>query len=143
MAPNEAETLLKNLDRRVERVEQILPTLATRNELHAAIAPLATKEELRAAIAPLATREELLATKEDLQAEIARVDARISEEGERTRRHFDVVVERMRDDIKVVAEGHAALERRATHVDGILKDHDRRLDRLETSAGASRRARKR
>jgi hypothetical protein len=37
---------LENLDRRLANVEQILPTLATRAELHAAIAPLATKDDL-------------------------------------------------------------------------------------------------
>ncbi len=38
---------LKNLDRRLSKVEQILPTLATKAELQAAIAPLATKEDVR------------------------------------------------------------------------------------------------
>jgi hypothetical protein len=52
-------THLENLDRRLAKVEQILPTLATKDELRAAVSPLATKEELRAAIAPLATKEEL------------------------------------------------------------------------------------
>ena len=46
---------LENLDRRLAKVEQILPTLATRD----ALKTLATKEELQAAIAPLATKEEL------------------------------------------------------------------------------------
>jgi hypothetical protein len=36
----------ESLDRRLARVEQILPTLATKEELQAAIAPLATREEL-------------------------------------------------------------------------------------------------
>ena len=42
------DTHLENLDRRLARVEQILPTLATKEELQTAIAPLATKEEVRA-----------------------------------------------------------------------------------------------
>ena len=92
-------THLTNLDRRLARVEQILPTLATKEELLAAIAPLATKEELRAAIAPLATKEELrsaiapLATREELR-----------EEGERSRRHMDVLIEGQREDIQILAE---------------------------------------
>src|ERR1700750_1894521 len=63
---------LANLDRRLARGEQILPTLATKEELATAIAPLATKAELAAANAPLATKAELaaaiapLATKEAL-----------------------------------------------------------------------------
>jgi len=81
MAEDSLHTTLTNIDVRLTRVEQILPGLATREELHAAIAPLATREELHAAIAPLATREEMhaaiavavapLATREELHAAIA------------------------------------------------------------------------
>ncbi len=42
----------------------------------------------------------------------------------------------MRDEIKVIAEGHGALERRANQADKILKDHHKRLERLGTSATA-------
>ena len=51
----------RNVDGRVTAIEQILPTLATKTDLGAAIAPLATKAELLA---------ELLATKAELRAEI-------------------------------------------------------------------------
>lgn len=37
---------LENLNRRVDRVEQFLPTLATKDELREAVAKLATKDEL-------------------------------------------------------------------------------------------------
>ena len=94
---------LENLDRRLTRMEQILPTLATRDEsdaaLAAAVAALATKEDLKLAVAPLATKEELrlaiapLATKEELR-----------EEGERSRRHMDIVGEALRSDIQLLAE---------------------------------------
>jgi hypothetical protein len=105
MAPHDIPAMLENLDRRTERIEQILPTLATKEELRIAIAeavaPLATKEELRTAIAeavaPLATKAE--------------VRSAIAEEGERTRRHFDVVAEGLRDDIRLIAEGQVALQR--------------------------------
>lgn len=138
MDPSEAGVVIKKLDRRLERVEQILPTLPTRDELQAAIAPLVTEEKLQAAIAPLATKEEL-------RAAIAPLATRdyVAEEGARTRRHFDVVAERMRDDIKLVAEGHAALRRHATETDRTLKEHDRRLNRLETPATGARRTKKR
>ena len=63
------EQLLRNLDHRVERIEQILPTLATKDELR----------------------------------------AEVEAEGERTRRHFDIVAESLRDDIRLIAEGQAAL----------------------------------
>jgi len=56
---------LENLDRRLARVEQILPTLAT-------------KEELR-------------------------------EEGERLRRHMDIVGEALRTDIQLLAEHLASV----------------------------------
>jgi len=41
------ETYLENLDQRLTRVEQILPTLPTKEDLRSATAPLATKKELR------------------------------------------------------------------------------------------------
>ena len=78
------QTHLENLDRRLARVEEILPTLAT-------------KEELRAAVAPLATREELRQTREELRREIR-------DDGERSRRHMDVLIEAQRGDIQLLAE---------------------------------------
>lgn len=51
MTATEMEDVLKNLDRRLTNVEQILPTLATKEDLKA----FATKEDLKA----LATKEEL------------------------------------------------------------------------------------
>ncbi len=70
---------LENLDRRLARVEQVLPTLATKEDLRRtvaeAVAPLATRQEL----APLATKEELragislLATKEDVRDAVAQL----------------------------------------------------------------------
>lgn len=113
------ELLVENLDRRLSRIEQILPTLATREEMRCAVAdavaPLATREEMRRAIAdavaPLATRQEMhhaiaeavapLATREEMQLAAAE-----------TRRHFDVVAESLRDDIRIVAEGVATLAQR-------------------------------
>jgi hypothetical protein len=79
---------LVNLDRRIERIEQILPTLATRDELKAAIAPLATREEMREAIglSALALREEIRASAEE------------------NRRHTTVLFESLRDDIRLLAE---------------------------------------
>ena len=68
-------THLENLDRRLARVEHILPTLATKEDLK----PLATKEQVR-------------------------------EEGERSRRHMDIIAEALRSDIQLLAE-HAASPR--------------------------------
>ena len=75
---------LENLDRRLARVEQILPTLATKDDLKT----LATKDDLKT-----------LATKEELR-----------EEGERSRRHMDVIAESLRSDIQLIAE-HVASAR--------------------------------
>jgi hypothetical protein len=162
------EQVVRNIDRRLDRAEQILPTLppreeldekvarlATKEELRAAIAPLATKEELRAAIAPLATKEELraaiapLATKEELRAAIAplatkrelqvlgqRLDARITEESERSRRETRVIFESLKDDIRIVAEGVASVQ---TTIDQtirpMLMKHERRITTLEDRRG--------
>ena len=95
MRIGQMEQRIENVERRVDRSEQILPTLATRDDLRAAIAPLATKAELRAAIAPLATKAELREVEQRLHT------------------HFDVVTESLRDDIRLVAEAVVALSERA------------------------------
>ena len=107
---------LENIDRRLTRVEHILPTLATKGDLTILatkddLTTLATKEELRLAVAQLATKEDLatlatnvgtLATKEELRAGLL-------EEGERSRRYMDVIAESLRSDIQLLA-GHLASE---------------------------------
>ena len=124
--------------------------LPTREEMHAAIAaavaPLPTREEMQAAIAaaiaPLATRAELnaavapLATKEELESMRTELRGEIREEGERTRRYFDVVAERLESSIGLIAEGHAHLDAK---IDGVrlelkadIASLDRRVTRLET-----------
>ncbi len=124
------EEVLRDLDRRVGRIEQILPTLVTKDDLQTAIAPLATKEELRNAVAGLATKEELrnavagLATKEEVRAE-----------GERTRAHFDAVAERLEEQIRLLAEGLLSLTRQfeefKAETNARFAEVDRRLARLE------------
>ena len=74
---SELETQIRNIDERTARIEQILPTLATKDDVKA----YATKDDMR-------------------------------EEGERARRHFDIVAEKMKQDIALIAEGHQALTRR-------------------------------
>lgn len=102
MDADRMEAAIENIDTRLARVEQILPTLATREELREAIAPLATREQMRAAIqaaiAPLATRAEMYAA--------------IKEEGERSRRHTDVLIEDVRDDNRLILEHLIALSAR-------------------------------
>ena len=89
---------LGNLDRRVDRIEQFLPTLATRDEVGAAIdqatARLATKDELAEAIARLATKDEL------------------REEGERSRRYMQMLFEDLRSEMRLWAESWSDVDRR-------------------------------
>ena len=71
---------LENIDRRLMRLEQILPTLATKAELQAAVAPLATRDELRE-----------LRTHMDLLSEGQRGDIQLLAE------HLSVVMSRLPD----------------------------------------------
>ena len=105
MRAEQMEQRFNNLEGRVDRIEQILPTLATKDDLGAAIEPLATKAELRAAIEPLATKAELRELRVELLATIA-------ESEQRMRTHFDVVTESLRDDIKLIAAAFESLAQR-------------------------------
>jgi hypothetical protein len=144
MEPLPLDQVVRNIDLRLGRVEQIFPTLATKEELRQAVEPLATKEELRVAIAeaiaPLATKEELHQTVHQAvhQAETgltAKLTAKITEEGERTRRYFDIVAEKLQTEIRLVAEGYGALHARDDGIRAELKGDiaqlDRRVTRLE------------
>jgi hypothetical protein len=91
-------TQFENIDRRLTNIEQILPALATKDDLKA----LATREELRFAVEPLATREELRAVEVTLRREIR-------EEGDRSRRHMEIITEAQRDDIRMLAEHLSAV----------------------------------
>ena len=87
MDDNTIATHLENLDRRLARVEQILPTLATKDDLK----NFATKDDL----ANFATKDDLLgfSTKEETR-----------EGFEGLRRHMDVIAESLRTDIQLLAE---------------------------------------
>jgi hypothetical protein len=80
-------THLENLDRRLANVEQILPTLATRDELQT----LATRDELQT-----------LATKEDLKTLATKAELR--EEGETSRRHMTMLIEKHDAKLELLAE---------------------------------------
>ena len=117
-------TQLENLDRRVGRIEQILPRLATRDDLQAAITPLATKEELQRAIAPLATKEELrqaidqavapLATKAELRRAIDEAVAPLAKK-EELHGELGVQKDELRQEIR--EEG----ERSRCHMDVLIE----------------------
>ena len=81
----------------------------------------------------VATVEQILptlATKADIAADLQRA-------ADETRRHFDVVAEGLRADIRMIAEGvvslHARVDAHHAQTTGVLAGHDRRLTRLETS----------
>lgn len=86
MTATEMEDVLKNLDRRLTNVEQILPTLATKEDLKA----FATKEDLKA-----------FATKEDLKD--AFNDAK---------RYALVLFERTQEQLEIIATHVADISQR-------------------------------
>lgn len=80
----EMETLIRNIDARTRRMEQILPTLATKTELgqlNDGMQTLATKAELR-------------------------------EQGDRIILRTEVLIENLRADIRLIAENQIMLHQR-------------------------------
>jgi hypothetical protein len=116
MDQSELVDSVKKIDLRLERIEQFLPTLVTKEELRAQA--LTSTEDLRAAVAPLATRAEL------------------REESERTRRHSQVLFESLRDDVRIVAEAQVStlveLRSMSQQHRQTLDNHELRLVRLES-----------
>jgi hypothetical protein len=56
------------------------------------------------------------------------LEQRIAEEGETTRRHFDIMVERVESSVKLVAEVNA-------HHSSVLSNHEIRLQTIEKRRG--------
>jgi hypothetical protein len=104
MTGTEMEDVLKNLDLRLTNVEQILPTLATKDDLKA----FATKEDLRA----FATKEDLkaYATKEDLKAFPTREEVR--DLFDEAKRHAVVLFERTQEQLEILAAHLADISQR-------------------------------
>ena len=87
MSPVDVMTMVKKLEQRMSAVEQILPTLATKEDLKV----YATKEDLKA-----------FATKEDLKAFPTRAEM---EEKFEEAKHFALVLhEDLKSDIALIAE---------------------------------------
>ena len=128
MADGSLHATLKNIDARLTKVEQILPGLATRDELQAAIAPLATREEMRAAIAAAITAAvEPLATREEMHAAIAGAVAPLATRDElhellvlfeQDRQRWSMMFEDLRDDNRIILEHLVAL---STRVDALAR----------------------
>jgi hypothetical protein len=135
---------VKNIDLRLHRVEQILPTLATKQDLE----PLATKKELREAVATLATRNELREAVERLETRIEEqargfrdlVHEAVGQAWSQAQHWAKVELESMRDAIKVLTEAAAGWSPAVERVDRESRARDAALDRrilaLEAQAPA-------
>ncbi len=88
--PLKLEQRTEHLERRVDRIEQILPTLATKEDVQA------TEQRLRT---------EITDTEQRLRTEITDAEQRM-------RTHFNVVSEDLRHDIRLVAEAVATFAER-------------------------------
>jgi hypothetical protein len=102
MTSTEMEAVLKNLDHRLTNAEQILPTLATKDDLQA----FATKEDLRA-----------FATKEDLKAfptrgEFEQLRQEMKELFSEAKRYASVLFERTQEQLEIIAEHVADISQR-------------------------------
>jgi hypothetical protein len=100
------EEQLKNLDVRVNTIEQILPTLATRQDLRDEVAKLATKAELRDEVAKLATKDDLRLTTDALQLEMATLATRddLNVGLEDAKRYTLLLIQATRGEIRQIRE---------------------------------------
>ena len=152
MNESRIEAALHKLDERFDRIEQILPTLLTKDEsarfaTKDDFAGFATKDDLagfatKDDFAGFATKDDLagFATKDDLAGFATTVDLQdlrgeVRAEAEATRRHFDAVAEDFMSQVKLVSEGHQLIaERSERELEGVRADVraiDRRVMRLE------------
>jgi hypothetical protein len=143
----EDDALPEDLDRRLARIEQLLATLATKEELEAVSAAmtarLATRDQLQAATATLLAG---LPTKEDLEAASARLLAALAgrieqragtarlaarddihAEGERTRRHVDAVAGGLEGRLEAHRDGLGGLRESVETVRGQVLQELREL----------------
>jgi len=113
MTATEMEEVLKNLNHRLTNVEQILPTLTTKDDLNVFatkedLKVFATKEDLKA----FATKDELkaLATKDDLKAFPTRDEGKelISD----AKRHAVVLFEQTQEQLEIIAAHVADISQR-------------------------------
>ena len=108
MTPTEMETLLQNLDARWARIEQILPTLATRSDLAVVRAELgeqihASAQAVRAELTGRinAARVELT---EDIDSSARALRAEFTEQISSSANRLRVLIEASRDETRVLAE---------------------------------------
>jgi hypothetical protein len=99
MTATEMEEVLRKLDHRLTNVEQILPTLATKEDLKA----FATKEDLKA----FATKEDL---KEALKAYATKDE--MNERFDDAKRHAVILFEQTQEQLEVLAAHLADISQR-------------------------------
>lgn len=82
---------------------------------------------------------------EAVETRLEAMDRRITDEGKATRRHFDVVAEDLKSQLKAVADASAQSERRLASITSesvtllsALSDHELRLRVLEGTRGSTR-----
>ena len=78
-----------------------------------------TPDELHATM-----QAEFKQVRQEIQEIKKEIKKEIKEEGKTTRRHFDIMVEKVNDSVKIVAEGTA-------HNTTRLENHERRLTTIE------------
>lgn len=82
-------------------------------ELKADVAVLKTDmAQVKVELVELRNDQLLLASKEELRATRETLRREIREEGERSRRHMDILFERQQDQFRLLMEGHVTLEAR-------------------------------
>ena len=143
------EDVVRKFDLRFDRIEQFLPTLATRAELQAATDRLATKAELQAVAADLraelATKAELQEGLDSVKTEL-RADwrANIRAESVETRRYMKILHEDVLDHIRIICEGLGVLDARDARQHADRLKAEARLDvRVMALEAGRRRARPR
>jgi hypothetical protein len=135
--PDVPESNGSEINVRLAGIEQKLQHVVTRDDLDERLARHPTRAELDERLARFVTREEL---DERLKRYPTREDT--VEMHVETRRHFDVVAEGLRGDIRLIAERQAALVSRmdvmqedVTVIRERVETHELRLTRLETHTG--------
>ena len=103
MTPIEAEAMIRNLNTRMTGIEQILPTLATKEDLREAVRNLATKNDLSEGLASTLAES----------------------------KHYTLVLfEDLKGDIRLLAEGLAHQSQALAHQSRALADPSQKVDRL-------------
>jgi len=151
MKPLDLEARVKELEQQAAGMRQILRSLATKEDLKRFatkedLKRFATKEDLKRfatkkELKRFATKRDLerFATKRELKEELKRYATKedLREEGERTRRHFDIVSERMHDEIRLIAGGQLGTEAKLDRERLERLVLERRVTTLEARVGAS------